>query len=54
MATPTGSFWTETIYDQSPLVRISEHKAPGLTVGVRTSYEVVNENIKYYYIDAGN
>lgn len=51
---PTSAFWTETIYDKSPLGRISEQKAPGVSWGVKTKYEVVNGNINYYYINSSD
>ncbi|CAG5003337.1 hypothetical protein DYBT9275_03130 [Dyadobacter sp. CECT 9275] len=49
---PTENFWTETIYDNSPLGRVSEQKAPGVSTGIKKEYHTnqvgLHGDIKWY------
>src|SRR5690606_2325183 len=58
VGSPTTNFWTETVYDQSALMRVSEVKSPGVSTGIRSSYRTnqnsVHGTIKWYYINNQN
>lgn len=45
---PTTNFWTETVYDNSPLNRPKNQKAPGVTTGVRKSYRTNQSSVHSY------
>lgn len=52
---PTPSAWVETIHDGSPLGRVKEQKAPGVSTGVLKAYKVAGDNvIKRYWINSSD